>query len=95
MTNLAYKQTVEIQQDNVSYIDFAAHAARRTARRQKKALCIQHRYGAALLALCLLCVLLSFATTLTDLTALLVLAPLGLYLLLSKNVILYHPEHSR
>ena len=91
MTNLAYKQTAETKQTNISYIDFAAHAAHRTAMRQKKALCLQHRYGAVLLALCLLCALLSLATTFTDLTALLILAPLGLYLLLTKNVILYRP----
>ena len=95
MTNLAYKQTVENEQSNVSYIDFAAHAAQRAARQQKKAICLQHRYGAILVALCALCVLISLATTFTDLTALLVLAPLGLYLLLTKNVILYQPKNSR
>lgn len=91
MTNLAYNQSTVAEQSNVSYIDFAAHAARRAAQRKKKALCMQHRYGAILTALCLLCTVISLATTFTDLTALLVLAPLGLYLLLSKNVILYRP----
>ena len=95
MTNLAYKQTAAVEQSNVSYIDFAAHAARRAAQQKKKALCLQHRYGALLMALSLLCTVISLATTFTDLTALLVLAPLGLYLLLSKNVILYRPNHSR
>ena len=96
MTNLAYKQTQESEQkSNLSYIDFASHATRRAAQDKKRALCLQHRYGALLLALCLLCAVISLGTTFTDLTALLVLAPLAVYLLLTKNVILYHPAKSR
>ncbi len=92
MTNLAYKQTQETaRENNVSYIDFAAHAARRTEKHRKQALCLQHRYGALLLALCFVCICISLATSFTDLTALLVLAPLGVYLLLTKSIIVYHP----
>lgn len=90
MTNLAYKQEcISNTQDNVSYIDFAAHAARREEKRRRKALCAQHCYGLVLLVLCLTAVLISIAASFTDLTAILLLAPLGIYLLVTKNVILY------
>ncbi len=96
MTNLAYKQTQEpAREGNVSYIDFAAHAARRTEKRRKQALCLQHRYGALLLALCLVCACISLATSFTDLTALLVLAPLGVYLLFTKSIIVYRSAQNR
>ncbi len=92
-TNLAIRQTE--QKNNLSYVDFAAHAAARKSASQKRALCLQHRYGFALVLLCAAAFCISLATTCTDLTALLVLAPLGVYLLLTKQVLVYRPDSCR
>ena len=90
MTNLAYQRSSESSvQINVSYVDFAAHAARCDEIRRRKALCAQHRFGLLLILLCAVSIGISLATTFTDLTAMLLLAPLGVYLLTTKNVILY------
>ncbi len=93
MTNLAYRQPRE--KDNVTYVDFAAHAARKKALQNKKSLGLQHRYGLCLLALCAVALCVSLVTAPTDLTAVLVLAPLGGYLLTTKKVILYRPGRYR
>lgn len=90
MTNLAYKKFNDKNaRNNISYVDFAAHAARRDEIRHRKALCAQHRFGLLLVLLCIVSIGISLATTFTDLTALLLLAPLGVYLLTTKKVILY------
>ncbi len=97
MTNLAYKQNYDVTErsSNLSYVDFAAHAASRSEQQRKKALCLQHRYGAILLLACIACILVGFVSYATDLTAVLVFVPLGIYLLLTKKVILYRPNLSR
>ena len=90
MTNLAY--TRQQEEDNVRRIDFAAAARCRDAARKKKALVLQHRYGLVLLLLCAVCMAVALTGVgVTDLTALLVLAPLGLWLLCSRTVLLYLP----
>ena len=90
MTNLAYVRPQK--EDNVRRIDFAAAARRKDAARMKKALVLQRRYGLALLLLCAVCTALALTgTEVTDLTALLVLGPLGLWMLCSRTVLLYLP----
>ena len=90
MTNLAYARQQE--ESNVRRIDFAAAARYRDAARMKKALAVQHRYGLVLLLLCAVCMTVALAGTgVTDLTALLVLGPLGLWMLCSRTVLLYLP----
>lgn len=90
MTNLAYRQTA--QKNNLAYVDFAAHAAYTRALQRRRALGLQHRYGVCLLALCALAAVAGLCSATTDLTALLVLAPLGVYLLCTRQVILYCPH---
>ena len=90
MTNLAYAKQQE--ESNLRRIDFAAEARRRDAARQKKALVLQHRYGLAVLLLCAVCTTVALMTAgATDLTALLLLGPLGLWMLCSRTVLLYLP----
>lgn len=93
MTNLAYRQPQK--QENGIYVDFAAHAARRKAQQEKKYLCVQRRYGLYLLLLCVVLAVISLGTAVADLTAVLVFAPLGLYLLTTKQVLLYRPNTTR
>ncbi len=93
MTNLAMEYSK--QESNLSYVDFAAHAAARRRAAHKRTLCLQHRYGLALVLLCVMALITALATACTDLTALLVLAPLGVYLLFTKQALLYRPGSCR
>lgn len=90
MSNLAYQQPQAL--DNLTYPAFAAHAAYRRAKRMRKILGLQRRYGACLLLLCLLGGCVALASPGTDLTALLVLFPLAIYLLTTRKAILYRPS---
>lgn len=89
MTNLAY--LAEKESKSLRYPDFSKNAAYQTACHKRKALGIQRRYGALMLLICAAAIGVSLLSEATDLTALLVLLPLSLYLLLSKQVLLYQP----
>ena len=56
---------------------------------------MQRRYGLYLLLLCVVLAVISLGTAVADLTAVLVFAPLGLYLLTTKQVLLYRPNTTR
>lgn len=87
MTNLAYVRPEH--EKKAEYIDFSENAARLAEARRRRILGLQHRYGMVLLLACVLAAVTGVLSYGTDLTVLLLLAPLGIYLLRTKELVLY------